>query len=90
MPLTLYRPGTAEIALSARPFRGYRRETANLESRGITQEAGSRGLSGRCQIDQNANRFWHLMGDVIGEPLPSMEYEVRLQALSIIAWGCGM
>ena len=27
------------------------------------------------------NRFWHLMGDVIGEPLPSMEYEARLQAL---------
>jgi len=27
------------------------------------------------------NRFWHLIGDVIGEPLPGMEYEARLQAL---------
>lgn len=27
------------------------------------------------------NRFWHLMGDVIGEALPSMEYDARLQAL---------
>lgn len=35
----------------------------------------------RCQTGQNINRFWHLVGDVIGEPLPSMEYEARLQAL---------
>lgn len=27
------------------------------------------------------NRFWHLVGDVIGEPLPSMDYEARLRAL---------
>jgi hypoxanthine-DNA glycosylase len=27
------------------------------------------------------NRFWHLIGDVIGEPLPGMSYEARLQAL---------
>ena len=27
------------------------------------------------------NRFWHLIGDVIGEALPSMDYEARLQAL---------
>jgi len=27
------------------------------------------------------NRFWHLVGDVIGEPLPGMEYVARLQAL---------
>lgn len=27
------------------------------------------------------NRFWHLMGDVIGVALPGMEYEARLQAL---------
>lgn len=27
------------------------------------------------------NRFWHLIGDVIGEPLPAMEYEARLRAL---------
>ncbi|MGV2289532.1 DNA-deoxyinosine glycosylase [Trinickia sp. YCB016] len=27
------------------------------------------------------NRFWHLIGDVIGENLPSMDYEARLQAL---------
>jgi hypoxanthine-DNA glycosylase len=27
------------------------------------------------------NRFWHLLGDVIGEPLPGMGYEARLQAL---------
>jgi len=27
------------------------------------------------------NRFWHLIGDVIGEPLPGMVYEARLQAL---------
>jgi hypoxanthine-DNA glycosylase len=27
------------------------------------------------------NRFWHLIGDVIGEALPAMEYEARLQAL---------
>lgn len=27
------------------------------------------------------NRFWHLMGDVIGEALPAMDYEARLQAL---------
>ena len=27
------------------------------------------------------NRFWHLMGDVIGEPLPSLEYDARLQTL---------
>lgn len=27
------------------------------------------------------NRFWHLIGDVIGEDLPSMNYEARLQAL---------
>ncbi|RKP44972.1 DNA-deoxyinosine glycosylase [Trinickia fusca] len=27
------------------------------------------------------NRFWHLIGDVIGEALPGMEYEARLQAL---------
>ncbi len=33
---------------------------------------------GDSEID---NRFWHLVGDVIGKPLPSMEYEARLQAL---------
>lgn len=27
------------------------------------------------------NRFWHLVGDVIGEALPSMDYDARLQAL---------
>ena len=27
------------------------------------------------------NRFWHLIGDVIGEDLPGMDYEARLQAL---------
>jgi hypoxanthine-DNA glycosylase len=27
------------------------------------------------------NRFWHLIGDVIGQALPSMDYEARLQAL---------
>ncbi len=27
------------------------------------------------------NRFWHLMGDVIGEALPHMNYDERLQAL---------
>ncbi|PTB19419.1 DNA-deoxyinosine glycosylase [Trinickia symbiotica] len=27
------------------------------------------------------NRFWHLIGDVIGEDLPRMAYEARLQAL---------
>lgn len=27
------------------------------------------------------NRFWHLIGDVIGVALPGMEYEARLQAL---------
>ena len=27
------------------------------------------------------NRFWHLIGDVIGENLPSMDYEARLQSL---------
>ncbi|SMF77243.1 G/U mismatch-specific uracil-DNA glycosylase [Trinickia caryophylli] len=27
------------------------------------------------------NRFWHLMGDVIGEDLPRMAYEARLQTL---------
>ena len=27
------------------------------------------------------NRFWHLIGDVIGEPLQGMEYGARLQAL---------
>jgi hypoxanthine-DNA glycosylase len=27
------------------------------------------------------NRFWHLIGEVIGENLPGMEYEARLQAL---------
>lgn len=35
----------------------------------------------RCQIDQNTNRFWHLIGEVIGEALPGMNYEARLQAL---------
>jgi hypoxanthine-DNA glycosylase len=35
----------------------------------------------KCQIDQNTNRFWHLLGDVIGEPLPGMGYAARLQAL---------
>ena len=27
------------------------------------------------------NRFWHLIGDVIGEALTSMKYDARLQAL---------
>ncbi|MFX1736411.1 DNA-deoxyinosine glycosylase [Paraburkholderia sp. A1RI_3L] len=27
------------------------------------------------------NRFWHLMGDVIGEALPHMNYDERLEAL---------
>ena len=27
------------------------------------------------------NRFWHLVGDVIGEPLPSLPYAVRLDVL---------
>lgn len=35
----------------------------------------------RCQISQNINRFWRLIEHVIGEPLPSTDYEVRLQAL---------
>ncbi|QCP48686.1 DNA-deoxyinosine glycosylase [Trinickia violacea] len=44
-------------------------------------------LPGEVSLAQNQyyahkqNRFWHLMGDVIGEPLPSMGYEARLQAL---------
>ncbi|QCP51653.1 DNA-deoxyinosine glycosylase [Trinickia violacea] len=35
----------------------------------------------RCQIDQNTNRFWHLVGDVIDEDLPAMDYAHRLDTL---------
>ncbi|WP_421079182.1 DNA-deoxyinosine glycosylase [Paraburkholderia sp. A1RO-5] len=35
----------------------------------------------RCQIDQNTNRFWHLVGEVIGVDLPAMDYDARLQML---------
>lgn len=34
-----------------------------------------------CQIDQNTNRFWHLMSDVLGIDLVNLAYEQRLAAL---------
>ncbi|PMS22833.1 DNA-deoxyinosine glycosylase [Trinickia soli] len=32
-------------------------------------------------MDQNINRFWHLIGDVIGEDLPGMDYTRRVETL---------
>ncbi|VVE08773.1 DNA glycosylase [Pandoraea morbifera] len=34
------------------------------------------------------NRFWHLVGEAIGEPLPSLSYAQRLEAL--LAHGVGL
>lgn len=34
------------------------------------------------------NRFWHLVGEVIGEPLPSLPYAQRLEA--VLAHGVGL
>lgn len=35
----------------------------------------------RCQIDQNINKFWELVGDVINEDLRGMQYAARLRTL---------
>ena len=34
------------------------------------------------------NRFWHLVGEVIGEPLPALPYEARLD--TVRAYGVGL
>ncbi|MCO5398237.1 DNA-deoxyinosine glycosylase [Ralstonia soli] len=41
------------------------------------------GLRLGCQIDQNTNKFWELVGDVIGEDLRGMQYAARLQTLLV-------
>lgn len=41
----------------------------------------------RCQIDQNTNKFWHLMS-VTGAELVPLAYEARLRAL--LAHGVGL
>jgi hypoxanthine-DNA glycosylase len=38
-------------------------------------------LPSTCQIDQNTNKFWHLVGDTIGLPLVDLDYNARLQVL---------
>jgi hypoxanthine-DNA glycosylase len=38
-------------------------------------------VAARCQISQNTNRFWHLVGDVIGTNLVELEYAARLRKL---------
>ncbi|WP_441617504.1 DNA-deoxyinosine glycosylase [Cupriavidus sp. RAF12] len=35
----------------------------------------------RCQISQDNNQFWRLVGETIGVDLPSLDYDARLQAL---------
>lgn len=42
---------------------------------------GEASLAHQQYYAHKQNRFWHLIGDVIGEALPGMNYEARLQAL---------
>jgi hypoxanthine-DNA glycosylase len=42
---------------------------------------GEASLAHQQYYAHKQNRFWHLIGDVIGEALPGMQYEARLQAL---------
>ncbi|MFP6559816.1 DNA-deoxyinosine glycosylase [Paraburkholderia sp. B3] len=42
---------------------------------------GEASLAQQQYYAHKQNRFWHLIGDVIGEDLPAMEYAQRLQAL---------
>lgn len=34
-----------------------------------------------CQIDQNTNQFWRLLGTVLDDPLAELAYEARLRRL---------
>lgn len=42
---------------------------------------GEASLAQQQYYAHRQNRFWQLIGDVIGEALPGMDYEARLQAL---------
>ncbi|WP_321929394.1 DNA-deoxyinosine glycosylase [Paraburkholderia guartelaensis] len=42
---------------------------------------GEASLAHQQYYAHKQNRFWHLIGEVIGEALPGMNYEARLQAL---------
>lgn len=49
---------------------------------------GAQSLAERRYYANPRNRFWHLMGDVIGQPdLPALPYVERLDALAAIGVG---
>ncbi|AKM33023.1 DNA-deoxyinosine glycosylase [Pandoraea faecigallinarum] len=49
---------------------------------------GEVSLAHRQYYAHPQNRFWHLVGEVIGEPLPALPYETRLDVLR--AYGVGL
>ncbi|WP_261378228.1 DNA-deoxyinosine glycosylase [Burkholderia sp. KBS0801] len=52
-------------------------------------EATGRAEPRRCQIDQNTNQFWRLLGAVLGEPgLHELAYDARLER--VLSHGIGI